>query len=203
MALQANDILKVVLSLAFPDSVVAQNVFWVLFEADGGSADEQDALNDLEDWIEGMYTRIISNVADRVTLDDIKVYVYDSVDEDFDEVGDETVAVAFSNGNEMLPHGMAAVSNASTVDPDVQGRKYWGGFCEDYNDDGYLTGTLIANLALATGDWITPFTGGATGSGFIPGVWSPTRVAFRAFDDDTTTNLVWGYQRRRKPGVGI
>lgn len=203
MAIPTNAILKVVASLAFPDSVIAQNVFYVLFSNDGGSDDDDDVLDDLEDWVEDMWTLILAAMADDVTMDDIKVYIYDGVDDDFDEVGTRTTDVTFTSGDQYMPLGVAIVSNAKTTDPDVYGRKYWGGFTEAVNDDGHIAAGYPSDFALLAGEWITPFTGAASGSEFVPGVYSLTRQAFYAFNGVADTNLVWGYQRRRKPGVGI
>ena len=203
MALAANDILKVVVSLAFPDSVVAQNIFWTLFEADGSSVDDDDVLDDLETYVEAIYANILGALSDLVSLDDMKVYVYDSVGADFDEVGDRTVTGVGTLATHMLPHGVAAVSNIGTTDPDVQGRKFWGGLGEDASEDGYVSAPSAAAFALCVGDWMTPFTGANTGSGFIPGVWSVVNTLFYASNAEGSTNLLLGYQRRRKPGVGI
>lgn len=202
MALSANDILKVVVSLAFPDSVVAQNIFWTLFENTGGSADEEDVLDDIETWIEAIYDEIAAVMGADVTIDDAKVYVYDAGDDDFDEVGDRSLTVPFLQNDDFQPHGIAAVSNANTTNPDVQGRKYWGGFTEPSNLDGYLSGGIIAAMSLCVGVWIDPFVGVETGSDFVPGVYSLTKSTFYPFNLDASTNLLWGYQRRRKPGVG-
>jgi hypothetical protein len=203
MALQANDILKVVVSILLPDSVVAQNIFWVLFEADGGSVDDDDVLDDLEDWIELMYEHFLSSVGVDVVLDDLKAYVYDSGDDDFDEVGDRTLEDSFVAAGDLLPHGVAAVSNADTINPDVTGRKFWCGFVEGVNEDGYLVGDGIIDVAFATGIWVAPFDGTATGSGFVPGVYSLTKSIFYPFNLNVANNILLGYQRRRKPGVGI
>lgn len=203
MALSTNDILKVVVSMALPDSVVAQQVFWLLFENTGGSADEDDVIDDIEDYVEGMYGRILGTWSDLVSLDEMKVYVYDSTDDDFDEVGGSVITGVGTQATELQAHGLAIVSNALTTDPDVYGRKFWPGICEGFVADGYLASPGIAPYALATGDWITNFTGATSGSDFQPGVYSLTKTAFFAFGDDVTTNLLLGYQRRRKPGVGI
>lgn len=203
MSLQANDILKVVVALAFPDSVVAQNIFWVLFEADGTSTDEDDVLDDLETWTEAIYDELVGLMSVDAQMDQMTVYVYDAVEDDFDEVGDRTVSGVGVAADEYLPLGVAAVSNAGTVDPDVKGRKFWGGLTEASNDDGGIASAAAGNFSLAVTEWITSFTGSATGSGFVPGVYSLTKSSFKAFEGGGETNLVYGYQRRRKPGVGI
>ena len=203
MALSANDILKVVVSMAFPDSVVAQNVFWLLFEDTGGSNDDDDVLDDIETWVEDIYDHIASVMSEDVTIDDAKVYVYDAGDDDFDEVGDRSLSVPFIQTGDFMPHGIAAVANANTENPDVQGRKYWGGFTEASNLDGYMSGGIIAAMSLCVGEWITGFVGVETGSDFVPGVYSLTKTVFYPFTTEAATNLLWGYQRRRKPGVGV
>jgi hypothetical protein len=203
MALSTNDILKVVVSIAFPESVVAQNVFWVLFENDGGSAAEDDVLDDLETWVEGIYANLLSKWDTETSLDELHAYVYDSSEDDFDEVGSRSLTGVGITALDFLPHGTAAVTNAKTANPDVQGRKFWGGFTEGANNNGAVDSATLTAIALADADWVTDFTGAQTGSGFDPGVYSLTKSTFYGFTGDTVLNTVWGYQRRRKPGVGI
>lgn len=202
MALSTNDILKIVLSIALPDSVVAQNIFWALFENTGGSADEDDIVSDMEDWVEAIYAEIVDVLSDLVGLSEVKVYVYDSGEGDFDEVGSAFPVGDGTQATELQAHGLAVVTNAKTTNPDVYGRKYWPGICEGFVADGYLVAGGADDFALAVGEWITPFTGAATGSDFTPGVYSLTDSTFYPFGDEATTNLLLGYQRRRKPGVG-
>jgi hypothetical protein len=95
------------------------------------------------------------------------------------------------------------VTNIGTTDPDVQGRKYWPGLGEAGADDGYLSAGSAVAFGLAAGEMITPFVGSETGSGFIPGVFSTVNVEFYPSNGEAGTNLLLGYQRRRKPGVGI
>ncbi len=203
MALSANDILKVVLSVAMPDSVIAQNVFWVLFEADGGSVDVVDVLEDMATWVEDIYTNMLNGIANNNVMEDVKVYVYDPSDDDFDEVGIEPATVTFTDVSQYLAHGISAYITARTTDPDVYGRKFLMGLTEDVNDDGYIASGYVANLANWSIDWTDPFVGASTGSGFVPGVYSFTRNAFFPFTGASSVSLLWGYQRRRKPGVGI
>lgn len=201
--LAANDILKVVVALAYPDSVVAQNIFWILFDGDGTSLDVDDVLDDLETWVEAMYAIILSAESTQVSLDDMTAYVYDASEDDFDEVGSRTVTGVGTSAVEYLPQGIAVVQNGNTVDADVQGRKFWGGLTEATQDDGGLAAGQLANFAALGLEWVSPFIGADTGSGFTPGVYSLTKSAFKNFSGVVATNLTMGYQRRRKPGVGI
>jgi hypothetical protein len=203
MALSTNDILRIVVSLAFPDSVIAQNIFYVLFENDGTSADDQDVLDDLEDYIEACYGDLQGAMSSQTDISDGKVYVYDSSGGDFDEVGTILPAFTASGNADMSPHGVAALVHGYTTDPDVIARKYYGGIQDTSVTDSDISAGVLTNLLLAAADWVTPFTGSATGSGFVPGVWSPTQTAFFAFNDNIVVNGQVAYQRRRKPGVGI
>lgn len=203
MALATDTILKVVVSMVLPESVVAQNIFWALFENTGSSADEDDVMDDLEDWIEGIYDNLLIKLDTEFSLDDIAVYRYDSGEDDFDEVGQASVTGVGLVNLDLLPHGAALVTNANTENSDVQGRKFWTGFTEGANNNGQVDSAIVANIVLAVSDWVSTFVGAATGSDFTPGVYSLTRKAFYPFNGDSTINLVWGYQRRRKPGVGI
>lgn len=203
MSLAGGDILKVVVSLAFPDSVVAQNVFWAIYSASGSDHSDQAVLDDLETWVEGIYNEILAFMQEDVSLDNMKVYKYDATDDDFDEVGEEAITGVGTDGTDYLPLGVAAVTNAGTEDPDVRGRKFWGGFGEGSNLDGGLTSAAATAVALAVIEWVDPFTGGSSGSLISPGVWSPTKSVFEYFTGAADVNIDFGYQRRRKPGVGI
>ena len=201
--LATDTILKIVVSMLLPESVIAQNVFWALFENTGGSADEDDVMDDLADWVEAVYSDFLIKLDTEWSLDDIAVYQYDAGDDDFDEVGKQSVTGVGLVALDFLPHGAAIVTNANTTDSDVQGRKFWTGFTEGANANGLVDGAMFAAIALVVDEWISPFVGAATGSDFVPGVYSLTRAAFSAFNQDSTFNIPWGYQRRRKPGVGM
>lgn len=203
MAVPDGAILRVVASLLFPESVIAQNVFYAVFADTGASNDDDDVISDLVDWIEGIYANLNAQIQLDVSATDIKVYIYDATDPDWDEVGSDVLSDAFAGTDEMLPHGVAAVQHAKTTNPDVQATKYWGGFDEDTQNKSIVTSTATTALVAAGLDWVTAFVGAATGGDFGPGVWSPTMTNFLLFNGVYVTNGYMGYQRRRKPGVGI
>lgn len=203
MAIPTNAILRVVLSMLLPDNAIAQNVFYALFENDGGSDDDQDVLDDLETWMEDLYTELILNIVTEVDLTGMKTYIYDAGDDDWDEVGVNFPSVTFGAGGDPFPNGIAALCHAPTVNPDVTGAKYFAGAADALASDNDWTATPVANYVDAIQVWVDPFTGALTGSGFIPGVWSVTKVAFFAMTTAGSLNAQVAYQRRRKPGVGI
>lgn len=203
MAVSDGAILRIVASMLFPDNVIAQNVFNAVFADTGGSNDTDDVISDLVDWVEAMYTEVAPAMSDEITSSDIKVYEYDSVDDDWDEVGTDTWSVSFTQSSEMLPHGVACVVHGRTIDPDTLGTKYLGGFAEDQQDASDWISTLLTKAGLFLIEWYTPFVGAATGGDFAPVIWSPTDTVARIMNETGYVNGQVGYQRRRKPGVGI
>ena len=203
MAISEGTVLRVVASLLFPDNVIAQNVFYAVLTTAGSSSDEDDVVLDMGEWLENLYGDIILDVISGVVAGGVKVYEYDSVDDDWDEVGAGSWTDAFENADEMLPHGVAAVCHARTTDPDVHATKYLGGYGENICAASDLVAPSIARLVTFIASWTTQFVGTDTGATFTPGVWSPTNVNFFAFNGEGVANAQVGYQRRRKPGVGI
>ncbi len=203
MAIPTNAILRVVLSLLLPDQAIAQNVFYVLFENDGGSDDDQDVLDDLVTWMDDIYTEMDGAINTAVSLTGLKAYIYDTVGADWDEIGVGFPVVTFVGAADPMPNGIACLGHAPTVDPDVTGAKYWCGFGETSALDNDWSAGFIVGIVGAMTEWTDPFTGAVTTSGFIPGVWSVVQTAFKAFTTASSVNVQVAYQRRRKPGVGI
>lgn len=203
MAVADGAILRIVASLLFPESVIAQNVFYAVFADTGASNDDQDVVDDLAEWLEDAYTLIAGFIDTSVSLTDIKVYNYDSIDDDWDEVGAASIGLAFTGTTDMLPHGVAYLLHAKTTDPDVQAAKFIGGFTEGGQADGIWLSSINTVMATWAADWVTAFVGTATGGDFSPGVWSVAQQVFKVFNGVINLNSIPAYQRRRKPGVGI
>lgn len=203
MAITEGTVLRVVASLLFPDDVIMQNVFHLVLTTRLGTGDPDETTLDMQDYINQIYVAAQGNISDDIVGDEIKVYEYDSVDDDFDEVGTGLVTFTPAATGDFLPHGVAALQIFYTTDPDVQGRKFWGGFSELGQADGdWVAGALIA-LIETSDEVVGAYTGLETGSTYTTGVWSPTNTNFFAYNDVVATPATIAYQRRRKPGVGI
>lgn len=203
MAISSGTILKVVASLLMPDSVIAQNVFYAVITDLVTSDDEDDVVSDMVDWVEEMYTQTAGSTVSGVQASDVKVYEYDSVDDDWDEVGSDVWTDTFSHASDMMPHGVAFICHAKTTDPDTQATKYIGGFAETAALDSDVVAGTITQLADFCDSWTDVRVGTATGGDIGPGVWSEAGTVFKLFNGNYVVNGVTGYQRRRKPGVGI
>ncbi len=202
MSIASGTVLRVVASLLFPDNVIAQNVFNLVVTDLVTSDDEEDVVLDCVDYIEALYTAIRTVMFNGLESSDVKVYEFDPLDNDWDEVGTGANTITYTGAAEMVSHGVAAVVHMRTIDPDTQGTKYLGGFVESsYNASNIGAPTLTA-LAAFLVTWYTPFSGAATGGDFSPVVWSPTGTVARLARESGYVNGQVGYQRRRKPGVG-
>lgn len=203
MSIAANTVLRAVAELLLPGTNIAQNVWYFRFLDDGGSNADQDVVDDIVDQLDSMYNSLRNEVSDTVILGEVKVYQWDVVGADWDEVGSGVLATVMLDTGHMLPHGVAPVVTARTTDPDVNGRKFFAGYGENSCNASTLNGTALTALLVIGAQWVLGFTGTATGSAFDAGVWSVKLLAFKKFVDNFIINAIVGYQRRRKPGVGI
>lgn len=203
MSVPNGAILRVVAEFLMPESVIAQNIFYCLFNDTGGSNDDQDVVDDLTDWLDNMYTNLITFISDDMALQISTVYIRDLVGDDWDELGTGIPTVTFTDTDTIVPHGVAPLVHAFSTDPDVRGSKYLPGFADTDVTESSISGGAVTALLALCADWVLSYVGAATGGDFDPGVWSPTNNAFYKFIDKFVVNGQVAYQRRRKPGVGI
>jgi hypothetical protein len=203
MTVSTGDILRIVASMLWTDGNVNQNVFNALISGGGGPWDDEDVVTDAAAWLDNMYANITIYISDELDGNEVLVYKYDVVGDDWDEVSSDQWVWDPSQDSDQLPRGVAGLVRLWTTDPDVQGKKYLPGLCEGDINDGLIGSTVITTLLAFAADWFTPFVGAASGATFTPGVWSVVQTAFKAGVDHIATSTIPAYQRRRKRNVGI
>ena len=203
MSVAADSILRVVASYLWTDGNINQNVFNAKLSGAGSPWDEQDILDDAEDWLDNMLANLTTIMCDEIDGNEVIVYKYDAVGDDWDEVGSNAWSFNPSQASEQLPRGVAGLVRLWTEDPDVQGKKYIPGITEASLEEGLWVSALITALLAFAADWYAPFTGAASGATFTPGVWSVVGTLFQAAIDHVATSTIPAYQRRRKRNVGI
>lgn len=203
MSITDGTILRVVASLLWTDGNVNQNVFNCVVTGGGSPWDEQDVIDDMEDWLDNMYANMTTTTSDEIDGNEVIVYEYDALDDDWDEVGSNAWVWNPTGSSEQLPRGVAGLVRLWTTDADVQGKKYLGGMVEDSLVDGLWLGSVITQLLAFAADWYAPFVGSASGATFTPGIWSVAGTVFKAAIDHIATSTIPAYQRRRKRNVGI
>lgn len=203
MTIAVGDILKVVAIAAWLDGDIMQNVFSSEIVGAGGPFDEADIVDDAVAWVSDMFDELLASTSDEVDGSEVVVYVYDPIDDDWDEIGSGAWVWNPTSALHQMPRGVAELINCKTVDPDVNGKKYIGGTVEGNWTDGLLDASELARLVLYSTAWVQNFTGGTSGASWDPGVWSPTNTAFYGMSNTVIIPSIGAYQRRRKRGVGI
>ena len=203
MTVADDDILRVVASLLWTDGNVNQNVYNCLISGGGGPYADQDVADDAEDWLDNMYANLTASTTNAIDGNEVIVYKYDSVGDDWDEVSSQSWTWNPSVATNYLPRGVAPLVRLWTTDPDVQGKKYLPGSVEVHLDDGLWSAAYIVSMLAFAADWYTPFVGAATGATFTPGIWSVVGSVLKLGVDHLAANSIPAYQRRRKRNVGI
>lgn len=203
MAVPTDTVLRVVATMLWTDGNVNMNVFNCKITGGGGPFDDQDVTDDAEDWLDNMYLNMTGDCSDEIDGNEVIVYKWDPVGQDWDEVASQAFTWNPSQVSDQLPRGVAGLVRLWTTDPDVQGKKYIPALCEGDITDGLVAAGVLVNMLAFAADWYTPFVGAATGATFTPGVWSVLRELFYAGVDHIAANGILAYQRRRKRNVGI
>lgn len=203
MAILVGDTLRVVAKMRdVNNSLIINRYFWR--HTGSGNADESTVLTALETTISTYYGYLDpymptslqpeSLEVDLVQFANGKLVTISSVG----NIAWTTWSGGTSSG-ERMPEGVCALVNLPTVIPRTQGRKYLGPLVEGANDggsvgSGFLLGIINYFFFLlndATWDSQT----------FTPGLMSKKAEQLAVFNS-AVVPAVFGYQRRRKPGVG-
>ncbi len=203
MSVQVGDILRVVAILSWLDGDIMQNVFNAVIGGSGGPFTEGDIVADALEWVSDMYGTLPTTQASTCDGSEVRVYIYDSIDDDWDEIGSTAWTYNPTGTTDELPRGVAMLINAKTIEPDVNGKKFLGGPVEANVTLGLLTAGVLTNLANFADEWTDLFTGGTSGASWVPGIWSPTRTNLFPMSGSYLIPTICAYQRRRKRGVGI
>lgn len=203
MSIVSGDIIRVVASLLWTDGNVNQNVYNAVLTGGGSPWADTDVTDDAEAWLDNLYANFTTFMSDEIDGNEVIVYKYDAIDDDWDEVSSQSWTFNPSNVSEQLPRGVAGLVRLWTSDPDVQGKKYVPGLCEGNLMDGLFGSSIVTALLAFGADWYLPFVGGVSGATWTPGIWSVAGTVFKAAVDHYATSTIPAYQRRRKRNVGI
>ena len=203
MTVTTGDILRVVATLLWTDGNVMQNVFNAVVTGGGGPWADLDIGADAVTWVDTMFDNLITTIADTVDGSQVQVYKYDAIDDDWDEVTTVPWLWTPTNPDDELPRGVAALINLKTVDPDVSGKKYIGGFTEAGVTEGLWPALILSQLLSFAQDWYDPFVGSDSLADWSPGIWSVAETVFKLASTTAIIPTIPAYQRRRKRGVGI
>ena len=203
MTVADGDILRIVASMLWTDGNVNQNVFNCVMGGAGAPWAEADILDDAEDWLDNMYANMTGHCSDEIDGNELIVYKYDAVGDDWDEVGSQAWVWNPTSVTGQSARGIAGLVRLWTEDPDVQGKKYIPGSTTAWQVDGLIPAAIVTALLAFGADWYAPFVGATSGGTFTPGVWSVVNKVLEVALDHIATSTIFAYQRRRKRNVGI
>lgn len=203
MAITSGDVIRMVLSFLWTDGNIMQNVYNCVFTGGSSPYDDDDIMADLQVWAGNMVDELTAFTSDEVDGSQLIGYVYDAIDDDWDEIATENLVKDFTGVTDQLPRGAAGLLNARTTDPDTNGKKYLGGTIEGMLDNGLWNAGMLNAMVGYGGEWVTPFNPPNAGALLTPGIWSPTDTVFKACSGTVIIPTMPAYQRRRKRGVGI
>ncbi len=201
MTVTTGDIVRATVNLILPGPNIAQNVYHYLAGA-GVAESETNVINTLSFLINSTYVNIDSLLANTITPGEIAFAVSNDNGATYSDIGTGAFTTfAPSSVNDMLPHGAAAVCRFAGVGTGRQGRKFISGITEAHQDESTLTAGAVTGLVF----FALAVTSNATVAGgqLLAGWQRSNPLGFIQYSGSVFVNTVMGYQRRRKPGVGI
>ena len=178
MAIDANDVIKVVAKMRFNEQDDIINVFGGLF-TDLGTALQAELLEYLAAWVELPYIAMNDNLPDNLTYDTVDI-TNNSKNEAYGAFEWPTLNNGANSGQHM-PSSDACYAFARTSTVGHRGGKFWPGMVESANVDGLWDTAFLASYVNATTNWITEATDIGTGADWQPRVISST-LAHQARD---------------------
>ena len=199
MPFNQNEIARANVFYTMPDGVEAITRFTAQ-QTSASTVSDADALLDWTGQLDDLYTNVVPDIADTVTIDRYelaKVTVVAS-EEVLEFIGVGTVTPQPANANEMLPHGVCMLFSARLSGAGRgSARIFLPGFTEAAAAAGIWLPAVIVAMAPAIVDWATTF---GVGNRWNPGTHSALK-GFRTMILPQARNIP-AYQIRRKPGVG-
>ena len=209
MAVNDGDILKVVQTIEGPDLVICQNVYyWQLSDPTPDNPSNAQIITALDTRLDDMYSRWDDAMTAAYEASDFTVEriawdgsLWETVENvgagDINLVGQAAVGVG-------APHGVAATITAQTSRPQTRARKFLPGLAEGNITDSTLNGTILGYIAQFIVSWLTDqlVVGSAELIPVVVGQSGPSAGLVYLLLS-AAANGISGYQRRRKPGVGI
>lgn len=202
------DTCKVGLYVTLPDVVTAMNVYcFTLFDLAGDNPTNAQVLTAIDSKLEQCYldlqTYMKSGVeagdfyADRVAWDGEKW-------ETIENLGEGIVGVIGNSAADLAPHGVAPVVTFNTSRPQTRGRKFLPGIVETSFQGSTPTSAFLTALGDFALELLTPIAvvGTAYLASSVLGTSGGSAGIVYTLLEAVINDWV-GYQRRRKPGVGM
>lgn len=201
MTVNAGDIIRVTFNMVGPSAQVAQNVYHYIASA-GVSDSDNNAITAIRDTLDAAHTALNTFVSSNWTYADYTFSKSTDGGATFDDFGNTpSLATDPSSVDDPFPSGAAPVVLFNGSGTGRQGRKFLAGFRETAAADDVLNGAAVAALANYAANVVVQRA--VAGGTLNPGWLRRNPLGFTQYTGTFGVNTIVGYQRRRKPGVGI
>ena len=208
MAVNDGDVLRVVVTIDAPNLVVMQNVhYWQLSDPTPDNPSNAQILTALDTKVTTLAQQVDDQQASDYTWSDIAVEKIGwNVDhwETVENIGTAVIGVNGLSEADSVPHGVAMTITATTPRPQTRARKFIPGIQESGAADSTWNGAVLGAAANYISQWLLEET--VVGSAeLVPVVVGQSGASAGLIYLLLTgvVSAVAGYQRRRKPGVGV
>lgn len=206
MTVDIGDVLRVVLTWDTPLASLAQNV-WHMVMTGGTPPTLGQILTELETQYTVAWAELDMEINEEFEPVLFELFQRDVALHQWDGIGQRALSGLLGlDAGDYLPHGVAYVVRYLTAQSRRQGRQFIPGIPDTKVVDGVLVGATEAALAAFLSDWGTDLGPGSSIMELCTYNTEPTSALYETASIATGTYLVNslpGYQRRRKPGVGI
>ncbi len=201
MSVGVGDILRITCTLSLGGTNLMQNVFYLQYKSGTAPTDAEIVL-DCKNWLDVVYTQVEDHIADDTGLNEVSVSQFiPGTPGTWDDIGSLAGTFVGLAIGEALPDGIALVVRAATGVAKTMARKFIGGFVESAVNAQAWETNVLADALLYLIAWFEGPPDGARE--YTSGVFSTRDQDFVPFTEEGAVSDIPGYQRRRKPGVGI
>lgn len=206
MALEIDDIVRIALTGTGAQATIWQNVWHYKMTA-GAGVDEAAFLTAVAANVDTTFLNIDQLLSDEYSFDQIEGWKYNFSTSKWNGIGTNNFADKVGlSASDPVAHGVAAVGRFVTQVARRQGRTFLPGLIEGAIDDGLLDATTLAAFALYMADFTNNvLAGGGTFKlcTFNTDAQSIYFETSAVYVGPEIISAIPGYQRRRKPLVGI
>ena len=201
MPIVTDDILRVTATFDMPGNTIAQNVFYLRYDGEE-TLSYADCVADCTGWLDDMYDIIDAVIADTVSLSLVELsLLVPTTPPSFVGVAEAIGSFAGIAVEQALPNGVAFVLRFASAFSHHQVRKFIAGISEAHVDEDQWVASVIAGGILWIADWL--FGPDVVDHPYTTGTWRRSDDTFEPAASSGVVSAVPGYQRRRKPGVGV
>lgn len=204
--LASGDVLRIVLSIDEPETVLA-NLVWHYLVTSGSGGDEATALAAIDTMLQSAFGNINGDIFSLVTSSDLDMLKRDVPNHRWDGVASQaSTAVNGLSGSHLLPHGTGPLVKFFTETGRRQGRKYIPGYTEASQAGSVMDAAHVTRLISFAQVFNDDIIAGPVTLG--PGNYNTDALSvlyetFAEWSNTSSISTIASYQRRRKPGVGI